>query len=69
MVKEVSGLIERILAQIQEQLVRNKAIKDRLEGDWSDKHEAHQLEAANLAINTCSNTTLFKPAATRFPDE
>ncbi|KAF6208212.1 hypothetical protein GE061_016664 [Apolygus lucorum] len=69
LVKEVSGLIERILHQIQEQLVRNKAIKERLEGDWSDKYEAHQLEANGVSLKTCSKTTLFKPAATRFPSD
>ncbi|BES87819.1 Tektin family [Nesidiocoris tenuis] len=67
LVREVSNLIDKTLVQIEEQLERNNAIKDRLESDWSDKFEAHQLESDGVKLRTSSTTTLFKPSATKFP--
>lgn len=56
------------LKQVEEQLRHNKAIKQRLEMDWSDKKEAYEIEAINAGLHTSSTTLLFKPGATRFPD-
>ncbi|XP_014250312.1 tektin-4 [Cimex lectularius] len=67
LVYEVGGLIERTLKQINEQQIRNKSIKEHLEGDWSDKKEAYEIEAQNMGLRTGNITVLFKPASTRFP--
>jgi hypothetical protein len=67
-VKEVEDLIDRTLIQIQEQQERNKAIKARMEDDWSDKKQTHELEGINFNLTIKSPTILFKPGATRFPD-
>uniref|UniRef100_A0A1B6BY47 Tektin n=1 Tax=Clastoptera arizonana TaxID=38151 RepID=A0A1B6BY47_9HEMI len=68
LVKEIEDLINRTLVQIEEQLERNKSAKARLEDDWSDKKESHQIESINVNLNNKSKTILFKPGATRFPD-
>lgn len=56
------------LRQVEEQLRHNKAIKQRLEMDWSDKKEAYEIEAINAGLHNSSKTLLFKSGATRFPD-
>ncbi|XP_022185887.2 tektin-4 isoform X2 [Nilaparvata lugens] len=68
LVKEVNDLIDRTIVQIEEQLDRNKAIKARLEDDWSDKKESYNIEATNVKLNNKSPTILFYPGATRMPD-
>lgn len=40
-----------------------------MEYDWSDKKEAHEIEAINCHLTNKSTTTLFKPGATRYPNE
>jgi tektin-4 len=68
LIAEVGDLMTRQLKQIDEQLWHNKAIKKRLEMDWSDKKEAYEIEAINAGLHNSSKTLLFKPGATRFPD-
>lgn len=66
--KEVEDLIDRTIVQIEEQQERNKAVKARLEDDWSDKKQAHETESINTNLTIKSPTILFKPGATRFPN-
>ena len=61
-------MMSRQLKQVEEQLQHNKAIKQRLEMDWSDKKEAYEIDAINAGLHNSSKTLLFKPGATRFPD-
>jgi len=68
LIAEVGDLMSRQLKQVEEQLQHNKAIKQRLEMDWSDKNEAYEIEAINAGLHNSSKTLLFKPGATRFPD-
>jgi len=68
LIAEVGDLMSRHLKQVEEQLQRNKAVKQRLETDWSDKKEAYEIEAINAGLHNSSKTLLFKPGATRFPD-
>ena len=68
LIAEVGDLMGRQLKQVEEQLRHNKAIKQRLEMDWSDKKEAYEIEAINAGLHNSSKTLLFKPGATRFPD-
>jgi tektin-4 len=60
--------MSRLLKQVEEQLRHNKAIKQRLEMDWSDKKEAYEIEAINAGLHNSSKTILFKPGATRYPN-
>ncbi|XP_075232074.1 tektin A [Lycorma delicatula] len=68
LIKEVCDLIDRTTVQIEEQLERNKAIKARLEDDWSDKKESYEIETLNVKLNNKSPLVMFKPGATRIPD-
>ncbi|XP_054275852.1 tektin-4-like [Macrosteles quadrilineatus] len=68
LVKEVEDLIDRTLIQIEEQQARNKAIKARMEDDWSDKKQTYQIAAINTNLTIKSRTILLKPGATRFPE-
>jgi hypothetical protein len=58
----------QMMKQVEEQLKHNKAIKQRLEMDWSDKRESYEIEANNVGLQITSKSLLFKPGATRFPD-
>ncbi|XP_073989436.1 tektin A isoform X2 [Rhodnius prolixus] len=66
LIKEVDELFNRTLIRVQEQLVRDKAMKLRLESDWSDKKETFECEITNVNLKNDTPTILFKPAATRF---
>lgn len=68
LVKEVEDLINRTIVQIEQQQERNKAVKARLEDNWSDKKQTHEIESINVSLNIKSPLILFKPGATRFPD-
>ncbi|XP_069675071.1 tektin-4 isoform X2 [Periplaneta americana] len=68
LISEVRDLMERMLKQMEEQLRHNKAIKQRVEMDWSDKKENYDIEAVNVGLRNTSSTLLFRPGATRFPD-
>jgi hypothetical protein len=68
LIAEVGDLMSRQMEQVEQQLQHNKAIKQRLEMDWSDKKEAYEIEAINAGLHNSSKTLLFKPGATRFPN-
>lgn len=51
-----------------EQIV-NRAARERLEYDWSDKKDAFEIDTLNSALNNKSTTVLFKPGATRYMNE
>ncbi|GJQ70597.1 hypothetical protein Trydic_g22991 [Trypoxylus dichotomus] len=65
---EVRMLFEKSLKDIEMQLIEDKTAKQRLEYDWSDKSQAHEIDVINVALNNRSNVMLFKPGAVRFPD-
>jgi tektin-4 len=65
---EVRDVMTRLLTQMEEQLVINKAAKQDLEMDWSDKKEAHAIDSVNIGLKNNSPTILFKPGATRIPE-
>jgi len=68
LIKEVNDLMDRTIQQINEQLVRNQSVKNRLETDWSDKQESFLLDANNVCLHNNSPTILFKPASARFTE-
>ncbi|XP_067008025.2 tektin-4 [Anabrus simplex] len=68
LMSEVRDLMNRLLKQMEEQLRCNKAIKQRLEMDWSDKKECYDFESLNINLKNTSPTILFRPGATRFQD-
>lgn len=69
LVAEIKILFEKTLKDIEMQLLEDKTAKQRLEYDWSDKSQAHEIDVINVALNNRSNVMLFKPGAVRFPDQ
>lgn len=66
---EIRDTFNRTLADLSAQIVEEKAAKQRLEFDWSDKKVAHETETLNASLNNRSSIILFKPGATRLSDE
>ncbi|KAF5269242.1 hypothetical protein FQR65_LT02543 [Abscondita terminalis] len=69
LISEIKETYARTLRQIEMQLSDNKAAKQKLEYDWSDKVTAHEIEALNCSLNNKSKIIMFKPGSTIFPDE
>lgn len=57
------------MKNIEEQQSQNRAARERLEFDWSDKKDAAEIDALNAGLNNRSTTKLFKHGATRFINE
>ncbi|KAI4465455.1 tektin [Holotrichia oblita] len=68
LIAEIKILFEKTLKDIEMQLLEDKTAKQRLEYDWSDKSQAHEIDVINVALNNRSNVMSFKPGAVRFPD-
>lgn len=47
----------------------NRAARERLEYDWSDKKDAFEIDTLNSGLTNRSTTILFKPGATRHMNE
>lgn len=69
LIHEIKMLLQKTLKDIEDQQAENRAIKLRLEHDWSNKKDAYEIETVNCGLRNSSRTTLFKPGATRFPSE
>lgn len=69
LIHEIKMLLQKTLKSIEDQQAENRAIKLRLEHDWSNKKDAYEIETVNCGLRNSSRTTLFKPGATRFPSE
>nr|XP_024215942.1 tektin-4 [Halyomorpha halys] len=68
MISEINMLISNTIRKIDEQQAANKSMKERLEGDWSDRNEAFILTNENISLKNESPTILFRAAAARFPE-
>ncbi|KAJ6649600.1 Tektin-4 [Pseudolycoriella hygida] len=69
LIAEIKNLLEKTLKDVEEQQIANRAARERLEFDWSDKKDAAEIDALNAGLNNKSTTILFKPGATRFLNE
>ena len=69
LIHEIKMLLQKTLKDIEDQQAENRAIKLRLEHDWSNKKDASEIETVNCGLRNSSRTTLFKPGATGFPSE
>lgn len=65
MIHEVRILYEKIIGEIENQMLANKACKDQLEYNWSDKKETCELESINARLRNDSPTISFHHGATR----
>lgn len=68
LIAEVRTIFHATLNNINAQQNENRAARERLESDWSDKLHAYEIDAKNTALNNKSHEKLFKPGATRFLD-
>lgn len=58
-----------MLKEVNAQQEQNRAARQRLEVDWSDKKHAYGIESINSSLNNKSTVSLFRPGATRYLDE
>lgn len=68
LISEIRNVLHATLNEINSQQNENRAARERLESDWSDKSHAYGIDARNSALNNRSHEILFKPGATRFMD-
>lgn len=68
LISEIRNVFNAILNEIICQQNENRAARERLECDWSDKMHAYEIDSKNSALNNKSHEILFKPGATRFMD-
>lgn len=69
LISEIRNVLNNMLKEVNAQQDQNRAAKQRLEADWSDKKHAYGIETINSSLNNKSTLTLFRPGATRFLDE
>lgn len=69
LIAEIRSLFIRTLADIEAQQSANRTNKEKMEFDWSDKIDAHEIDSRNSQLNNRSAAIMFKPGATRFPAE
>lgn len=68
LISEIRNVFHATLYEINSQQNENRAARERLESDWSDKLHAYGIDSKNSALNNRSHEILFKPGATRFMD-
>lgn len=68
LISEIRNVFNTTLNDINAQQNENRAARERLESDWSDKMHAYEIDSWNTALNNKSQEKLFKPGATRFMD-
>lgn len=69
LISEIKTILLTTLANIEQQQSDNRAIRQRMEFDWSEKKVAHENDAINCNLRNQSTNTLFKPGATRCSNE
>lgn len=69
LISEIRNVYKKLLKEIDAQQECNRAIKQRLECDWSDKMRAYEIDSLNGSLKNTSTAILFKPGATRFMDK
>lgn len=69
LIAEIKRQLNKTLEDFESQQTENRAAKQRLEFDWSDKQEAYDIDAINLGLNNQSRTIMFHAGAVRQPPE
>lgn len=69
LISEIRNVYNATLDEINVQQCENRAARERLEIDWSDKKSAYAIDSVSNALNNKSRDTLFAPGATRFMNE
>lgn len=61
--------LSQLTSDLDKQILSVKAIKSRLEMDWSDKKESHEIDSTNIGLKNCTPTNMFYPGAVRIPEK
>ncbi|XP_064553973.1 tektin-4 [Drosophila montana] len=69
LIAEIRRQLSKTMDDFEAQQMENRAAKQRLEFDWSDKQEAYEIDTVNVGLNNTSRTIMFHVGATRQPPE
>ncbi|XP_053696093.1 tektin-4 [Sabethes cyaneus] len=69
LIAEIRAILLKTLSEIETQQVQNRAARQRMEFDWSDKKLAHENDSINCNLTNKSTITMFRHGATRCPSE
>lgn len=69
LISEIRNVLRNLQKEVEAQQDQNRAARQRLEADWSDKKHAYGIDSINSSLNNKSATVLFRPGATRYLDE
>lgn len=67
-VGEIRKLFNDTLNKVEVQLINNRAAKNAIELDWSDKKIALEIEKRNSALNSDSTTLSYHEGINRWPE-
>ncbi|KAH8377726.1 hypothetical protein KR093_006820 [Drosophila rubida] len=69
LIAEIKRQLQKVLGDFEAQQQENRAAKQRLEFDWSDKQEAYEIDTVNVGLNNNSRTIMFHVGAVNQPPE
>ncbi|EDW03655.1 tektin-4 [Drosophila grimshawi] len=69
LIAEIKRVLKKTLDDFNAQQMENRAAKQRLEFDWSDKQEAYDIDTVNLGLSNTSRMIMFHVGAMRQPPE
>ncbi|XP_034100308.1 tektin-4 [Drosophila albomicans] len=69
LIAEIKRQLQKVLGDFEAQQQENRAAKQRLEFDWSDKQEAYDIDTVNVGLNNHSRTVMFHVGAVNQPPE
>lgn len=69
LIAEIRALFIKTLTSIESQQIENRGNKEKLEFDWSDKKEAHEIDSRCSQLSNKAQAIMFRAGATRFPAE
>ncbi|KAM3958038.1 testis specific tektin [Aphomia sociella] len=67
-VGEIRRVFNNTLAKVEQQMSMNKAAKNSVEFDWSDKMVSLKGDIQNLSLTSESNLLLYHPGVARWPE-
>ncbi|CAH2307363.1 tektin-4 [Pelobates cultripes] len=68
LIRNIQELLKRTLEQTIQQIRMNRAAKETLEMDWSDKVEAYEIDDKNGRYNNQSTEIQFHPNSSKYED-
>ncbi|XP_023166076.1 tektin-4 [Drosophila hydei] len=69
LIAEIRRNLQKTMQDFVTQQMENRAAKQRLELDWSDKLESYEMDTINVGLDNRSRTIMFQMGAVRQPIE